>query len=178
MSVSSSVECARHTPSSEANLSSKIHRKVVCAVLGVCPLLSSVECARYTPSSEADLSSKNRRKVVRVVWVVSAPGHDTGLLLQHAASPASAGSGCSFSDECDTSPTETLRNFHLTGSRYLLQLADCSLLPTYNSRTAVSMYEERAARRSSSATLARTGAMNEIICSTLASSSGIPRERI
>ena len=134
-----------------------ISRKVVRAVLGCISVSSSV---------------------VRAAWVVSAPVHDAGLLLRHTTSPASAGSGCSFSDECDTSPTETLRNFHLTGSRYLLQLADCSLLPTYNSRTAVSTYEERAARRSSSATLARTGAMNEIICSTLASSSGIPRERI
>ena len=37
ISVSSSTECARHTPSSEADLSSKIHRKVVTRRLGVYP---------------------------------------------------------------------------------------------------------------------------------------------
>ena len=146
-------------------------------------LLQELICPRkYVAKSCALLGcisvSLISRKVVRAVWVVSSPVHDTGLLLQHTTSPASAGSGCSFSDECDTSPTEPLRNFHLTGSRYLLQLAPGTLLLTYSSRTAVSIYEERAARRSSSATLARTGAMNEIICSTLASSSVIPRERI
>ena len=40
--------------------------------------------------------------------------------------PAFAGLGCSFSDGCDTSPTEILRKLHLTGSRYLLQFADGS----------------------------------------------------
>lgn len=187
ISVPSSAECARHTPLSEVDLFSKIRRKVVTRRLGVYPF-------PHQPSAPCTLLRRklicSRKFIVKLcvlflsgiypcaAWVVSAPVHDTGLLLRHAASPASAGLGCSFSDECDTSPTETLRNLHLTGSRYLLQLADGGLLPTYNSRTAVSMYEERAARRSSSATLARTGAMNEIICSTLASSSGIPRERI
>lgn len=159
-------------------LLSSVAKSCALFLFGCISVPSSVECARHTLSPEAELSSKIHRKVLRAVWVVPARVRKTGLLLQYATSTASEGSGCSFSDECDTSPTETLRNLHLTGSRYLLQLVDGSLLPTYNSRTAVSMYEERAARRSSSATLARTGAMNEIICSTLASASGIPRERI
>ena len=161
ISVSSSVECARPTPSSEADLFSKIRRKVVTCCLGVYPfphqpsapgtllrrklicsrksvaklcvsfgcisVPSSVECARPTPSSETDLSSKIHRKVVRADWVVPARVRTTGLLLHYSTSPASAGLGCSFSDGCDTSPTETLRNFHLTGSLYLLQFADGSL---------------------------------------------------
>ena len=195
-SVSSSVECAQHTPSSEADLSSKIRRKVVRAVwvyirslisrvrpahsffgsgsilenpsqscarrLGVYPfphqpsapgtlllrkricsrksiaklcvpfgcisVSSSAECARHTPSSDADLSSKIRRKVVRAVWVVPARVRKTGLLLHYATSPAFAGLGCSFSDGCDTSPTETLRESSSDRcSRYILQLADGSL---------------------------------------------------
>lgn len=64
---------------------------------------------------------------MRAVWVVPARVRKTGLLLHHAASLASAGLGCSLSDECDISPTEMLRDLHLTGSRYLLQIADGSL---------------------------------------------------
>ena len=37
ISVPSSAECARHTPSSEADLFSKIHRKVVTRRLGIYP---------------------------------------------------------------------------------------------------------------------------------------------
>ena len=64
---------------------------------------------------------------MRAVWVVPARVRKTGLVLHYAAFLAFAGLGCSFSDGCDTSPTETLRELHLTGSRYLLQLADGSL---------------------------------------------------
>ena len=72
---------------------------------------------------------------MRAVWVVPARVRKTGLLLHHATSPALR--ACvvlsvmnvipPHSDGCDTSPTETLRNLHLTGSRYLLQIADGSL---------------------------------------------------
>ena len=161
ISVSSSAECARHTPSSEADLSSKIHRKVVTRRLGVypfphqssapgtllrrkriCPrksvaklcvpfgcisVPSSVECARHTPSSEADLFSKIHRKVVtRRLGGFRPSAHNRSFAVLRGF-PSLAGLGCSFSDGCDTSPTETLRNLHLTGSRYILQLADGSL---------------------------------------------------
>ena len=141
ISVPSSVECVLHTPSSEAYLSSKIRRKVVTRRLGVYPfphqssapgtlLLRKLIYPRKSVAKLCVLFGVYIRFLisrVRCLGGFRAPVHDAGLLLRHATSLASEGSGCSFSDECDASPTETLRDLHLTGSRYLLQLADGSL---------------------------------------------------
>ena len=150
ISVPSSAECARHAPSSEANLSSKNRRKVVRAVwVYIRSLISRVRPAHsffgsgsilknpsqscacrlgvypfpHQPSAPGTLllrklicSRKSIAKLRRAVWVLPARVRTTGLLLHYAASPAFAGLGCSFSDGCDTSPTETLRNLQESSS--------------------------------------------------------------
>lgn len=64
---------------------------------------------------------------MRAVWVVPARVRKTGLLLHYAAFLALRVWVVLSVMDVMPPPTETLRNLHLTGSRYLLQLADGSL---------------------------------------------------
>lgn len=64
---------------------------------------------------------------MRAVCVVPARVRKTGLLLHYAAFLALRVWVVLSVMDVMPPPTETLRNLHLTGSRYLLQLADGSL---------------------------------------------------
>lgn len=88
----------------------------LCMPFGCISVSSSVECALHTPSSEADLSSKIHRKVVTRRLGGSRPSALGRSFAALRGFPSLAGLGCSFSDGCDTSPTETLRNLQESSS--------------------------------------------------------------
>ena len=135
ISVPSSVECARHTPSSEADLSSKIHRKVVRAVwVYIRSLISRVRPAHSFVGSESILENPSQSCDAPFGWFPPGCAQQVFCCTTRLPQPLRAWVVLSVmdvipphSDGCDISPTETLRNPHLTGSRYLLQLADGSL---------------------------------------------------
>lgn len=88
----------------------------LCVLLGCISVPSSAECARHAPSSEADLSLKIHRTVVTCCLGGSRPSAHNRAFAAQRGFPSLAGLGRSFSDGCDTSPTETLRNLQESSS--------------------------------------------------------------
>ena len=122
-------------PSSKADLSSKIHRKVVTRRLGVYPFPHQSSAPGTLLRRKRIYPRKSIAKLcVLFGWFPPECAQQVFCCTTRLPQPSRAWVVLSVmdvtpphSDGCDASPTETLRNLHLTGSRYLLQLADGSL---------------------------------------------------